>query len=326
MINGVKIDFIAAAAGVVGVLALLISAIPARAADPIFPTGSRIGLVPPAGMVMSKNYPGFEDPDKDAAIIITTLPAKAYDEMEATAAPEVLNKQGLTMEKREPMQLAIGKAFLVIGHQAADKMNYRKWLLVAAVDDMTALVIVQVPDQDATYPDTVLRAALSTLAVRATVPDAERLALLPFAIGDLAGFQIEGVLPGRALMLADIPADPASDKAESTLNARLFIAASQGGPHETNDWANFARLSFDSIPGIKDVKYTMAEPLRINGQQGYQTMAKAKQMQGDTDIMVVQWLRFGAGGYMQMVGIARADIWTSALTRMRTVRDSIDPK
>ena len=40
-----------------------------------------------------------------------------------------------------------------------------------------------------------------------------------------------------------------------------------------------------------------AEPLRIDGQSGYQTLAKAKDAQGDTDIMVVQWLRFGTGGY-----------------------------
>ena len=36
-----------------------------------------------------------------------------------------------------------------------------------------------------------------------SVPDAERLSLLPFKVGDLAGFHIEDVLPGRALMLAD---------------------------------------------------------------------------------------------------------------------------
>jgi hypothetical protein len=42
--------------------------------------------------------------------------------------------------------------------------------------------------------------------------------------------------------------------------------------------------------------------------------------------MVVQWLRFGGGGYLQMVGIARADAWTTALARLRTVRDSVELK
>ena len=74
-------------------------------------------------------------------------------------------------------------------------------MLVAPAGDVTALVTVQVPDQDTNYTDQVVRAALATLAVRASVPDAERLSLLPFTVGDLAGFHIDDVLPGRALML-----------------------------------------------------------------------------------------------------------------------------
>jgi hypothetical protein len=39
---------------------------------------------------------------------------------------------------------------------------------------------------------------------------------------------------------------------------------------------------------------------------------------------VVQWLRFGGGGYMQIVGIARADAWKDAYPRFRSVRDGIE--
>ena len=37
----------------------------AQAADAIFPVGSRVGLVPPAGMAVSKSFVGFEDVVKD---------------------------------------------------------------------------------------------------------------------------------------------------------------------------------------------------------------------------------------------------------------------
>ena len=85
-------------------------------------------------------------------------------------------------------------------------------------------------------------------------------------------------------------------------------------------------MLFDQIAGIKEVRIQDAEPLRIDGQSGYQTLAKAKDGESDTDIMVVQWLRFGTGGFLQMIGVARADQWPDMLTRLRTVRDSIDPK
>jgi hypothetical protein len=317
---------LAAWAAAATVLAALVFALPAHAADPTFPTGSRIGLVPPAGMTVSKRFSGYEDIDKDAAIIIATLPAAAYDELDHTAVPDVLKKQGITMEKREPMQINGAKAFLVLGTEDVDKTQYRKWILVAIEDDMTALVNVQVPTPDTTYTDAVVRAALATLTVRDTVPDAERLSLLPFKVGDLADFKIQGVLPGRALMLADVSPAQGSDATGQMLNARLLIAAEQGGPNESDDHGNFARLAFDSIGGIKDVRINMSEPLNLDGQQGYQTMAQAKEIHSDADLMVVQWLRFGAGGFMQMVGIGRPDNWATTLTRMRTVRDSIEQK
>jgi len=77
---------------------------------------------------------------------------------------------------------------------------------------------------------------------------------------------------------------------------------------------------------VDSVHITMSEPLRIGGQSGYQTMAEAKDVHSGTDVMVVQWLRFGSGGFLQMTGIGRADVWTSMLSRLRAVRDSIQPK
>lgn len=302
------------------ILSAIVAAAPARAADPVFPTASRLGLVPPPGMMISKNFQGFEDVDKDAAILLAVQPAAAAAEIEKSLAPDNLKKENIAVEKRETIRLGFGSATLVTGRQTADKKRFRKWLLVAPAGDVTALVNAQVPEQETAYPDAVMRAALATLAVRATVPDQEKLSLLPFTVGDLAGFTIESVLPGRGVMLIDTPVG--TDK--NGPDARLFVAAFAGGPGE-NDHAEFARLVFQQIVGIKDVQVTMSEPLRIRGQPGFQTLAQAKDASG-SDVMVAQWLRFGSGGFLQMIGIGRADIWTGVLARMRTVRDSIEPK
>ncbi len=303
----------------------------AMAADPVFPLGSHVGLVPPPGMVPSNTFDGFADPEKDAAILITVLPAAAYSQFEKTMDTDVLKKQGVSLEKREPIKLDIGKGFLLSGRQVSDKTRYRKWLLVTANGDFTALVTVQVPELDTAYSDSVVRAALATLSVRAKVPEAEELGLLPFSVADLAGFHIDGVLRGRVLMLSDAPNGNPEDAAKGALqiggpDARLLIAALPSGPIEPNDHANFARLAFNEIGGIKDVHLTMSEPLRIGGQSGYQTMAEAKDVRSGADVRVVQWLRFGGGGFMQMIGVGPADTWTNVLARLRTVRDSVELK
>jgi hypothetical protein len=273
------------------------------------------------------------------------------------------------------MRLDAGKGFLLTGRQVAGKERYRKWLLVLAAGDITALVSVQVPESDTAYPNNIVRAALATLAVRQKVPEQEQLGLLPFTVGDLAGFRVDAVLPGRALVLsaaaAETPKDAAKESEEApkepkeakdskeaakdtskeapkepkeakdskeaakdsskeaaarSFDARLLIAAAPGGPAEADDRSSFARTSFAEIGGIRDVRITMSEPLRIGGQSGYQTMAEAKDARSGADVMVVQWLRFGSGGFLQMTGIARADAWTSTLSRLRAVRDSVQPK
>jgi hypothetical protein len=322
--------FIRAVAGFAAMFALMAWAAPGHADDAVYPLGSRIGLVPPSGMTASETFTGFADPTKDAAILITALPAAAYSQIDKTLDPEVLKKQGVTMEKREPIKLDIGQGFLFTGRQVSDKAHFRKWLLVAATADITVLVTVQIPEHDSAYPDRVVRAALATVSVRPQVPEAEELSLLPFAVGDLSGFHIDGVLRGRALMLSDpqseSPNEPADRAFEGGPNTRLLIAAIPGGPKEPADHENFARSSFSEIGGIKNVHVTMSEPLRIGGQSGYQTMAEAKDVRTGSDVMVVQWLRFGGGGFLQMIGVARADSWPSALARLRTVRDSVDPK
>jgi len=330
MVRNSNVRFRKACAGFAAVCALMVLAMPVRAADPIFPPGSRIGLVPPVGMVTSDTFIGFSDANKDAAILIAALPAAAYSKIEKTMDPEALRKQGISLDKRESMQLNVGKGFLFIGRQVVDKARYRKWLLVAAASDLTALVTVQVPEQENAYSDRVVRAALATLAVRPTVPQAEELSLLPFAVGDLAGFKIDSVLPGRALVLSDVqgegPNDSAKEPAERDLNARVLLAAMPGGPKEPDDRANFARLSFNEITGVRNVHITMSEPLRIGGQPGYQTMAEAKDARSGNDVMVVQWLRFGSGGFLQITSVARADNWIGVLARLRAIRDSVEPK
>jgi hypothetical protein len=319
---------------------------PARAADLVFPAGSQLGIVPPAGMVESHNFLGFEDPQKNAAILFTVLPAQAYDQLDKTLVPEAMKKDGVDIEKREPIQFGFGKGFVLSGTQATDTARYRKWLVVVGAPKVTALVTVQVPNQDTDYSNKAMGDAIATLALRDSVPDAEQLSRLPFKLTDFAGLSIAEVLPGRAVILIDKAAADAASSADqaasqakdgqskdakdqskdaSVFVTRMFIAAVPGAP-EPNNRSNFARTLFQQIAGIKDVQIQDAESLRIGGQQGFETLAKAKDLQTDADVMVVQWLRFGTSGFLQIIGVARTDGWPDTFTRLRTVRDSIDPK
>jgi hypothetical protein len=182
---------------------------------------------------------------------------------------------------------------------------------------------VQIPDEATkAYPDLVIRTALSTLMVRAAVPDEEQLALVPFRVGELAGFHIGGVMAGRAIMLTDAKPDaPGAD-----VDPHIIVAIAPGGPAQGANRDDFARNVFATIPNIRDWRITTSEPMRIGGQQGHQIMAAGKDGRSGGAITIVQWLRFGGGAYMHIIGVARTEAWTGAYARFRQVRDGIETR
>jgi hypothetical protein len=304
-------------------LVVVALASPAWGADVVYPTGSRVGIVPPPGTTPSHNFFGFEDREHSVAIILVALPPEAYAEIGQTTNADTLQKQGVTFEKREDLSLPVGQAFLVTGHQEVEQVKLRKWILVAGTPGLTAIVTAQVPDSaTSAYPDDVVRTALSSVAVRATVPVDEQLSLLPFKLNDLAGFRVGGLLAGRAVMLTDA----AAATTEPTNDPHMVIAVAPGGPAQAVDRDGFARDVFATIPNIKEVRLVSSEPLRMGMQQGHQIMATGKDNASGTDVTIVQWLRFGNGAYMQMVGVAPTDAWPAAYTRFREVRDGLDQR
>ena len=299
-------------------LAAIALALPARADDIVYPQGSRVGLVPPPGLSAAASFPGFEDRAKNVAMLVGALPAEAYKEFEHSDSAEGLKRLGATLEKRESLTLSTGPALLVIGHQ--DKIG--TWMLVASTPELTAMVTLRIPDTARdTYPDQALRAALQSVAVRAHVPVDEQLGLLPFRVATLADFNIGAVLPGRGIMLTD--AVPGT--ADAAVAPHMVVAV-MPGDLPGGDREELAREIFHGIPNLKDVRITNAEALRIGGQQGHEIMATAKDPSTGADLKLVQWLRFGGGAFLQLVGIAPTPAWTQAYGRFRAVRDGIEPR
>jgi hypothetical protein len=292
-------------------------AVAAQAAEVVFPTGSRIGIAPPPGVAVSPRFMGFEDAANRVAIMVVALPPEAYPELEKSTAQ--LGAHGATVERREDLSLDPGKGFLVVARQKVGGVSLHKWILAAAAADLTAVVTLEIPDDAReSYPDAAIWAALASVAVRKTVPLDEQLSLLPFRMGELSGFQVGGIIAGRAVMLTD----PVPDGREDA--PRLVIALAPGGPAQPSDRDLFARDALASMANLADVRIVSSEPLRIGGQQGHQIMARGKDIRTGVDFTIVQWIRFGGGAYVQFVGTAPSAAWTGAYARFRHVRDGIE--
>jgi hypothetical protein len=307
------------AAGVVSAALLM----PATAADAVFPTGSRLGLVPPPDLKLATTFPGFENEQKGVFIRLVALPAVAFAEIEKTMTSEALKKQGMVVEKRESLPLASGNAILATVRQETAAGRIRKWLLIAPIDNLTALVSLEMPaSAPPPYPDAVVRAALASLATRDRVPAEEQLALVPFKVGEVAGLRLVRVVPGVAAQFTDGP----QDTLEAIDQPHLVIAASPGGPAEVRDRDQFARNAMSGLPPFKELRIVSSEPMRIGGQAGHEVRAQAKDPQTGADIDIVQWLRFGTGAYLRILGFGPKDKWPETFMRFRAVRDGLEPR
>ena len=303
-------------------LLAVLAATPAVAADPQFPPGSRIGLVPPAGLTPSRTFAGFEDRDKDTAIIMVELPGAAYPDVEKGFNADALKAQGVEVESSEEITLTEGRGVLVVARPHGTTPA-RKWALVANAGGITGIITMQVPDAaQGAYPDDAVRAALKSVVVRTKVPTEEQLAILPYSLNDLAGFRVIKSQPDGMVLLTDGPKDmlPAIEQ------PIVLIALPRVAAPEADQRDRFARQLMSTTPGVKDMRIVRAEPMRIGGQPGYEVLADGKDAGGEVDITIVQWLRFGNGGLVHMLGLARKDAWTAIYPRMRSVRDGIELK
>lgn len=302
----------------------LVATAPAYAADPVFPTASRIGLAAPAGFTPSTRFAGFENAQASALITLAELPADAYPDVEkGFNNDEALKSRGWTIKVREPLTFKDGKGFFVAGPQESQGQKRYEAVMVANTGGITSLVSVQMIEASAAViTDAMLRDTFKTLTVRASVPESERLAVLPYKIGNLAKFRLVRSAPQGVALLTDGP----KDEAVAVEQPFLLIALAPGAAPKPDDRDAFAKRVFSSAPGLKEVKITRAEPLRMGQAQGYEIIADAKDASSGTEVTTVQWLRFGQNAYLQMFAIVKKGAWNDVFPRLRQIRDSIEPK
>jgi hypothetical protein len=292
---------------------------PAASAEPVFPPGLRVGLEPQGDLILSKQFPGFEDADRKVAFAILDMPARAYEDIERSAFANVL--PGLTDMKRESFPFASGIGFLVSGQATVNGVVLHKWFLLAIalggeVKDLTALINVEVPEAArAIYTDAVIRKALASVTFR-PAPLQEQLGLLPFKLNDMAGFRVMQALPGGGLILTDGPANDINQQ------PYMIISVGPGAPSEPAERGKFARELLSSAP-LRALTVTVADPMRIGGLQGFEIRAQATRLDG-APVAVVQWVRFGSGGFLRIVGVSRKDDGDALFNRFRAVRDGIE--
>ena len=312
---------IAAAVAALLLVAMAAIATPDASAAPVYPTGLRIGMETPPGLVVSHRIPGFEDPDHKVLVAIFELPGLAYDQIMQAGFDK--QTQGMTNVTKSDFTIAGGSGYLVTGEAMVNLELEHRWFLIAKPKAgagkgaaLTGLVRVDVPDAALqVYSDAVVRKMLASVDFRPT-PTKELLGLLPFKLDDLAGFRLARVLPGGAILT-----DGPSDEIGNAKQPYLIVSVGRGGPDDPALRETFARDMLRSGP-LSELTVTSSDTIRIGRSPAYELRAKAKDPTGEA-VTVVQWLRFGTGGYLRIIGVAPTTSWDKMFNRFRAIRDGV---
>jgi hypothetical protein len=294
---------------------------PALAADPVFPPGIRFGMVPLVGLVRARTFIGFETEDGSVKVLMAELPPEAYGEvMNAFKA----NPAGTGGIKPESIETAAGVAYYTVENAKENAKNgtgtVRRYSMILQGGTFSGYVAVQVPENASKiYTDDAVRQMFASAVTRKEVPVEEQLGLLPFKISELSNFKnVRTLAPGGAVVLAD------GDETTGFEAAPFMVIGMMGSaPAQSEDRGRFAQQAATSIPGIRNWRLTMSEPVRIDSMPGYETRLEATSGKDNTPVTVVQWLRFGGPTSLRIIASAPRDQWPSAFPRFRAVRDGI---
>lgn len=302
-------------------LALLLTLqLPALAADAIFPPGLRLGMVPLIGLNKAKTFPGFESEDQSVKVLITELPPEAYGEV---AAAFKANPAGTGAVKPDKIETPAGLAYFTIETGRTGDAVVKRYSMIVPGTGFSGYVAAQIPENATRiYSDDAVRQMFSTAVTRKEVPIDEQLGQMPFKITELGDFKnVRTLAPSSSIILAD------GDETTGFEPKPFMILGLIGQtPQQQDDRARFAQEAALQIPGVRDARITMSEPIRINGQQAYETRLDGVSGKDKTEVTVVQWIRFGGSTSLRIIASAPRDQWAAAFTRFRAVRDGIQPK
>jgi hypothetical protein len=298
----------------------LVAASATFAASPVFPPGSRIGLVPPKDMKPARGVAGFQNSTTGAAIVIVEMPADAFQAIAAGFTDEALKGQGFTLKSRDKVTVGKSDAVLIAGEQNEGGRAMQKAVLLTSDPSVTALVIGQLPAGAPAATMDELKAALKTVALRPPLSVDQQVASLPFKVGDPAGFRPVRAMAGNALLMTDGPKDIVRDAEQPVMIVAQSFAPTPATPEQRDI---FARQALVANSMLKETVLERAQGFRLGGVDWHEIVAKGKDGASEQPVIVLQTIRFSPEGYVRMLGVARQEKRDDVMPRFRRIVDGL---
>jgi len=259
--------------------------------------GTKVSLVPPAGLKLSERFPGFMDEETSSSILITEMPAP-YSEIANGFTKEALVTRGMNLLSRREVSLNGRPGILLQVGQKTRSIAFLKWMVVTGNEKETVLVTATFPEQ--------MKAQLSSAMEKSALSvqwDAgakiDPLAGLNFSFKDDPSLKFARRVSNMVIMTKDgaLPGKPTNDP--------FFIIGPSVSQAPISDIKIFAESRLMQIEQVSGIAVKKQSDVAIGGLSGSAIVAEArwKDLPG-APVVVYQVLLLDGKNYFLMQGVA----------------------
>jgi hypothetical protein len=278
-----------------------------------FPTAG-VKLIRPDGFDPANLFSGFQQPSTKSSVMVTTIPGP-FSQIASGFTAEQMKARGLILKSKENISIDSNPGLLIHLTQTADGTEFTKWVTIFGNEQATKIVTAAFPTAltDKLSPllkSTVLSAKIDLTSSSAidsdigfTIAATNKMKSVS-GVGKMLAYTQDGVIPAKS------PADP------------LFIVAPSFSEVAISDKRQFAiqRLLKTAHTKIESVPTTTA--IKIDGLDGYEMTADAKDLTSDTPLVVYQVMLFDDRSYILMQGLVGTKVRAEYLSAFQSMARS----
>lgn len=259
-----------------------------------------IKLIKPDGFEAAENFDGFQQASTQSSIMAITLPGP-FSKATSGFNTAQLKARGMTLKSRENVSIDGRKGILINLTQTAYGIEFAKWIVAFGTEKETKIVTATFPTANAIKLSPILKSVVLTAKNDTTPPPilgsdvgfkivASPKVKLTRVIGKMLMYTKDGTIPSKS------PTDP------------LFVVARSFSQVDIGDKKEFATQRLSGTTSIKIDSVTTTDPISIDGLDGYEIVADAKDTDSGTPMTVYQVMLFDNKSYILIQGIVGTKI------------------
>jgi hypothetical protein len=273
-----------------------------------------IKLIRPDGFEAAESFDGFQQASTQSSVMLVTIPGP-FTEVTSGLTAERLKTRGMTLRSQENVTIDGNKGILISLTQTAYGIEFAKWIVAFGNEKETKMVT-------ATFPKT--RTAKLSAPLKSVVLTAKNDTTPPPILGSDVGFKIAASdkvklarSMGKMLLYTKDGTIPAKSPEDP-----LFIVAPSFSQMAISDRKQFATQRLAQATHMKINSVTTTEAITIDGLDGYEIVADARDTASGTPLAVYQVMLFDDRSYTLIQGIVGTKVRDEYLPEFKAMARS----